>query len=98
MTRLEELIALAAASMKFGQLALSLEVHDGQVKALEGNEHMQKFYTGDGTQPAVDQALALLAQERNDGKSGQITFTFDFKSGQVKKLFVHRQFKHQLTE
>ena len=98
MSRLNELITLAALNVQFGQLALQLEVHNGEVKAVTGNEHMEKHYSGDGYSQALEEMQKLLAADRQSNRSGVYTFTYEIKGGQVKKLFAHRQFKHLLTE
>ena len=98
MGRLNDLLSVAAHNVKFGQLSVDLEVHNGKVRAVQGSEHMERHYPGDGYQEAVDHALQLLAGERNSQKSGTITFSYEIKGGQVKRLFVHRQFKHLLTD
>lgn len=97
MSQLNQLIQLAAQSVRFGQLTMNLDVHDGHVRSIEGNEQAQRIYPNDGVQKAVEEQLAILAQLRTQGTTGKITFTYDLKSGLTKKMYIHRQIKHLLT-
>lgn len=98
MSRLNEIINFAAKQVNFGQLNFSVDVHNGQVRAVMGDEHSEKHFPGDGYQQALDMLHTIMAEERNSERTGVITFTFDNRAGQTKKLFVHRQFKQMLTE
>lgn len=97
MSQLNQLIQLAAKEVRFGSLSMSLDVHDGQVKSIEGNEQSQRVYPNDGAQKAIEEQLALLATLRTQGVTGKITFTFDLKNGSTKRMYIHRQIKHVLT-
>lgn len=98
MSRLQELIALAALNVQFGQLQLQLDVHNGEVRAVNGTEHMEKHYPGDGYADAIMEQQKLLQADMQSGKSGVYTFSYEVKGGKVKRLFAHRQFKHLLTD
>lgn len=97
MSRISEMIQLAAQATKYGNLNLNLEVHDSEVRALVTEQHTQLNYPGDGTQKAVEDLLAILAQIRNESRGGVTTFTLEHPGGRVKKLYIHRQIKHILT-
>lgn len=98
MNRLEQLINLAAQATKFGQLDMTLGVHDGLVKYVDGSEHASKNFSTAGMQEAIDYALLALARERNLKSTGALTITFEFAQGNVKKVHLHRRFRHNLTE
>lgn len=98
MNRLEQLIDIAAKATKYGQLDMTLGVHDGSVKYIEGSEHASKNFSTAGMQNAVEYALAALARERNLESTGALTITFEFGKGNVKKVHLHRRFRHNLTE
>lgn len=98
MNRLDKLIDLAAQATKFGQLDISLGIHDGQVKYIVGSEHSSKNFSTSGMSEAVEHALQILARERNNQSTGALTITFELNSGNIKKVHTHRSFRHNLTE
>jgi len=98
MSQLEKLIEFAAKATKFGQLDMTLGVHNGEVRYVLGSEHASKNFATAGMQQAVDYALQILARERNSKSTGALTVTFEFATGNVKKVHVHRNFRHDLTE
>ena len=98
MDKLQKLIDLAAKSTRFGQLDMQLGVHDGQIKYMVGSEHASKNFSTSGMQDAVNYALQGIARERNALTTGALTVTFEFIKGNVKKVHVHRNFRHDLTD
>lgn len=98
MTTLERLIELAAKSTKFGQLNMTLGVHNGEVKYLEGSEHSSKNFSTAGNREAIEYLLQSLAKEQNISSTGALTITFEFIKGAIKKVHTHKSFRHNLTE
>ena len=98
MHELLQIIDHVAKDMKFGSLNINLDIHEGHIKSVEGNESSQLNYRGDGTSEAMQDILQLVDQERNIERSGKLTVTFDLRQGRVKRIYVHKQFKHFLTE
>lgn len=96
--KLTRLIDLAAKSTKFGQLDMVLGVHDGQIKYVVGNEHSSKNFSTAGDQEAVEFALQAVAKERNFQSTGALTITFEFTAGNIKRIHIHKAFRHNLTE
>jgi len=98
MNKLDQLIQLAARSTKFGQLDMTLGVHNGEVKYLMGSEHASKNFSTAGMQEAIEHALQAVAKEHNLQSTGALTVTFEFNSGIIKRVHTHRSFRHDLTE
>lgn len=98
MSELQQIINHVANEMRFGQLSINLDVHEGHVKSIEGNENSQLNYRGDGTDNAFEDITLLLNQEKQIARSGKLTITFDLQQGRIKRMYVHKQFKHFLTE
>lgn len=97
MSQIDKILEMIAQQIKYGQLDLNLDVHDGKLKSIVGSEHAQLNYPGDGTQKSVEDLLASLALERNQKRTGKVTYTFDLHTGSVKRLYIHKQIKHSLT-
>lgn len=99
MPTIHQLIDLAVQQTPYGQITMTVGVHNGEVRYLMGNEQITKTFNGANcTQQAVEFGLALLAQDRQAGKSGTLTVTYEMQAGNVKKIHAMRQMKHKLGE
>lgn len=96
---INDLLKFVSDKTPYGQISLTVGMHNGQVRYYLGNEQISRTFKGaNSTQQAVDFALGLLAQDRQAGKSGTLTITYELVAGDVKRLHAMRQIKHTLGE
>lgn len=81
---------------RFGQINLSLQIHDGKAVYLIGNNFEHRQYKEDGATEALEEFLTRVKNIRIARRSGTFTATFKFHGGKVKELLLQSNFKNQL--
>lgn len=80
-------IETLAEEIEFGEIAVRMKVHHGRVVQVVGEQEHTKKYSGNGSQQALDAAHNALV-DAMQGKTGNLTLSFELKNGEVKQAKV----------
>ncbi len=77
----------------YGQVTLSMQVHDGKIVAFISNNFVHRQFGQDGGAEAIQDFLEKLKEHRDQQHYGSITGSFTLRRGAIKELVVQSNVK-----
>lgn len=93
MDTLPEILNEISKKVRFGQVTLSLQLHNSKFVGLIGNEFLRRIYKDDGMVEAVKEFLDVLEKAREKEKYGTLSVSFRFDKGKLKEMLIQDNFK-----
>jgi hypothetical protein len=86
-----------AKLQRYGSISVTLEMHDGMIVGLQGNQVQRvKFKDGENTE-ATSLVLSEIKDLFTKQESGMFTFTMKFNKGNIKDVYLQRNLKKQYS-
>jgi len=87
----------ALEKLQFGTLSLYLQVHRGKIVAVQGNQFQQIRFKEKENSAAIAVILSEIKDAYKKKKSGNLTFTVKFSEGDIRILYVQKNYKRTYT-
>jgi len=83
----------AIEKLQFGTISLWIQVHEGKIVSIQGNQFQQlRFKKGKNTE-ATAVVLSEIKDAHKKKKSGNLTITLKFGEGHIRTLYLQRNYK-----
>lgn len=81
-------------NVKYGSVQVNAKVHDTEIIGivLDSSKHVKYRNNEDGIALGVASMVEELQQARDEGKTGSITFTYNFKNGKMLETITQRRY------
>jgi len=83
--------------LQYGTLSLHFQVHRGKIVGVQGNQFQQIRFKEKENSAAIAVILAEVKDAYRKKKSGNLTFTVKFSEGDIKVLYVQKNYKKIYT-
>jgi len=83
----------AIEKLRFGTVSIWLQVHDGRIVAIQGNQFQRLRFKKKMNTAATAVVLAEIKDAYKKKKSGNLTFTIKFGDGHIRELYLQRNYR-----
>lgn len=83
----------ALEKMRYGTVSVWFQVHEGKIVSIQGNQFQQLRFKKDQNADATAVLLAEIKDAHKKKKSGNLTFTIRFGEGDIRALYIQRNYR-----